>query len=82
MTDDNIFERHDYKQEVIRNMINGCTMKLHKLQHELMEVEECLDEVQYMMKEQEHHCNCCNKQEEETKQHWTSNNRRNTYKRW
>ena len=53
------------KQEVIRNMINGCTMKLHKLQDELREVEECLDEVQYMMKEQEHHCNCCNNQEEE-----------------
>ena len=53
------------KQEVILTMLEGCTMKLHHLNDELTELEDCLVEVQYMMKEQEHHCNCCKKETDE-----------------
>ena len=53
------------KQEVIRTMIEGCTMKLHHLNDELTELEDCLVEIQYMMKEQEYHCNCCKKEDED-----------------
>ena len=62
------FKKNDYevdimnKQEVIRNMIEGCTMKLHRMSNELAELEERLGEVQYMMKEQEQHCNHCKKE--------------------
>lgn len=63
------------KQEVIRTMIEGCTMKLHHLNDELTELEDCLVEIQYMMKEQEYHCNCCKKEDDG----WHSNNRRNVY---
>lgn len=53
------------KQLAIRNMIDGCTTKLHHLNNELTELEDRLVEIHYMMKEQEYHCNCCKKEDDE-----------------
>jgi len=36
------------KQEVIRTMIEGCTMKLHHLNDELTDLEDCLVELHHL----------------------------------
>ena len=44
-----------------------------------------LESIEYHQKEEEHQCSHCNrdcKDEKDNVEHWTSNNKRNTYKRW